>query len=139
MKRVTVVMPPELHKRLKFLSIQCDTTMNDLILRSVEKYLQESGYENELQNSLTKSPRKDMFCGLPIGSSHRSCSIYERFMPANFTSGWLGNGQAAWHGQGVVTEGTLPAREAFETAEALIHCRKARASTSEIQSRTRRR
>ena len=45
LKRVTVVMSPELHKRLKFLSIQCDTTMNELILRSVEKYLQESGYE----------------------------------------------------------------------------------------------
>ena len=41
-------------------------------------------------------------------------------MPANFTSGWLGNGVAAWHGQGVVTEGTLPAREAFETADALF-------------------
>ena len=41
-------------------------------------------------------------------------------MPANFTSGWLGNGQAAWHGQGVVTQGTLPAREAFETADALF-------------------
>ena len=41
-------------------------------------------------------------------------------MPANFTSGWLGNGQAAWHGQGVVTDGTLPAREAFETADALF-------------------
>ena len=41
-------------------------------------------------------------------------------MPANFTSGWLGNGEVAWHGQGVVTEGTLPAREAFETAEALF-------------------
>jgi phage/plasmid-like protein (TIGR03299 family) len=41
-------------------------------------------------------------------------------MPANFTSGWLGNNQAAWHGQGVVTEGTLPAREAFETADALF-------------------
>ena len=41
-------------------------------------------------------------------------------MPANFTSGWLGNGQAAWHGQGVVTEGNLPAREAFETADALF-------------------
>ena len=40
--------------------------------------------------------------------------------PANFHSGWLGNGQAAWHGQGVVTEGTLPAREAFETADALF-------------------
>jgi len=41
-------------------------------------------------------------------------------MPANFTSGWLGNSEAAWHGLGVVTEGTLPAREAFETAEALF-------------------
>ena len=40
--------------------------------------------------------------------------------PANFTSGWLGNGQAAWHGLGTVTEGTLPAREAFETADALF-------------------
>ena len=40
--------------------------------------------------------------------------------PANFTSGWLGNNQAAWHGGGVVTEGTLPAREAFETADALF-------------------
>ena len=41
-------------------------------------------------------------------------------MPANFTSGWLGNGQRAWHGLGTVTEGTLPAREAFETADALF-------------------
>ena len=41
-------------------------------------------------------------------------------MPANFTSGWLGNGERAWHGMGVVTEGTLPAREAFETANALF-------------------
>ena len=41
-------------------------------------------------------------------------------MPANFTSGWLGNGERAWHGQGVVTEGTLPAREAFEVGNALF-------------------
>ena len=41
-------------------------------------------------------------------------------MPANFTSGWLGNGERAWHGLGTVTEGTLPAREAFETADALF-------------------
>ncbi len=40
--------------------------------------------------------------------------------PANFTSGWLGNGERAWHGMGVVTDGTLPAREAFETADALF-------------------
>ena len=41
-------------------------------------------------------------------------------MPANCTSAWLGNSEAAWHGIGTVTEGTLPAREAFETAEALF-------------------
>ena len=41
-------------------------------------------------------------------------------MPANFTSGWLGNGQAAWHGQGWVSQGTLPAREAFDIADALF-------------------
>ena len=41
-------------------------------------------------------------------------------MPANFTSGWLGNNEVAWHGMGVVTEGTLPAREAFSTADALF-------------------
>ena len=41
-------------------------------------------------------------------------------MPANFTSGWLGNNEVAWHGLGTVTAGTLPAREAFETADALF-------------------
>ena len=45
-------------------------------------------------------------------------------MPANFTSGWLGNGERAWHGMGVVTDGTLPAREAFETADALFTVQK---------------
>ena len=41
-------------------------------------------------------------------------------MPANFTSGWLGNNEVAWHGLGTVTAGTLPAREAFEIADALF-------------------
>ena len=45
-------------------------------------------------------------------------------MPSNFTSGWLGNGERAWHGQGVVTPGTLPAREAFEKADALFSVEK---------------
>ena len=45
-------------------------------------------------------------------------------MPANCTSAWLGNSEAAWHGIGTVTEGTLPAREAFETAEALFSVEK---------------
>ena len=41
-------------------------------------------------------------------------------MASNFTSGWLGNNEQAWHGLGTVTEGTLPAREAFEVADALF-------------------
>jgi len=41
-------------------------------------------------------------------------------MPAEFTSGWFGNNEHAWHNQGIVTEGTLPAREAFKTANALF-------------------
>ena len=45
-------------------------------------------------------------------------------MSANCTSAWLGNSEAAWHGIGKVTEGTLPAREAFETAEALFSVEK---------------
>ena len=45
-------------------------------------------------------------------------------MSANCTSAWLGNSEAAWHGIGTVTEGTLPAREAFETAEALFSVEK---------------
>ncbi len=45
-------------------------------------------------------------------------------MASNFTSGWLGNSERAWHGLGVVTEGTLPAREAFETADALFSVEK---------------
>ena len=45
-------------------------------------------------------------------------------MPANFTSGWLGNNEVAWHGLGTVTAGTLPAREAFETADALFSVEK---------------
>jgi hypothetical protein len=51
----------------------------------------------------------------------KKCPIHGyKQMPANFTSGWLGNGERAWHGMGVVTDGTLPAREAFETADALF-------------------
>ena len=40
LKRVTVVMPPELHKRLKLNSIEMDITMNEQIIEAVEKYLQ---------------------------------------------------------------------------------------------------
>ena len=55
-------------------------------------------------------------------------------MSSNFTSGWLGNGERAWHGQGVVTPGTLPAREAFETADALFHVEKRELSYPVFQS-----
>ena len=55
-------------------------------------------------------------------------------MPSNFTSGWLGNGERAWHGQGVVTPGTLPAREAFETADALFSVEKRELSYPVVQS-----
>ena len=41
-------------------------------------------------------------------------------MSANCTSAWLGNNEQAWHGVGVVTEGTLPPQQAFETAAALF-------------------
>ena len=49
---------------------------------------------------------------------------YELQMPANFTSGWLETTKVHQHGLGVVTEGTLPAREAFQTAEALFSVEK---------------
>ena len=45
-------------------------------------------------------------------------------MPAYFTSGWFGNSEAAWHGEGVVTPGTLPARDAFINADALFQVEK---------------
>ena len=38
-------MPPELHRKLKFIGINDDTTMNDLILSAVNKYLSEYGSE----------------------------------------------------------------------------------------------
>mgnify|MGYP002507822495 CR=1 FL=1 len=41
-------------------------------------------------------------------------------MAHEFTSGVLLHGQPAWHGQGIVLEGTLPARDAFERAGALF-------------------
>ena len=59
-------------------------------------------------------------------------------MPANFTSGWLGNGQAAWHGLGTVTEGTLPAREAFETADALFTVEKRELAITNTRRRHKR-
>jgi predicted HicB family RNase H-like nuclease len=45
-KRVTVVMPPLLHKQLKLLGIQQDITMNALILQAVNNLLSEYGSES---------------------------------------------------------------------------------------------
>ncbi len=45
MKRVTVVLPVDVHKALKFKSIHDDKTMNDLILTAVQQYLMNSGSE----------------------------------------------------------------------------------------------
>ena len=39
LKRVTVVMPPDMHRQLKLLGFEKETTMNDLILTAVHKYL----------------------------------------------------------------------------------------------------
>ena len=47
LKRVTVVMPPDLHKQLKLLGFDSDTTMNDLILTAVHKYLSELAVQIE--------------------------------------------------------------------------------------------
>ena len=41
-------MPPDMHKRLKFIGINDDTTMNDLILNAVEQYLSEYGSEKSI-------------------------------------------------------------------------------------------
>jgi hypothetical protein len=35
-------MPPDIHKRLKLLGFDKETTMNDLILTAVHKYLSEA-------------------------------------------------------------------------------------------------
>jgi len=42
-KRVTVVMPADLHKRLKLTGINRDITMNAQILLAVEEYLMKYG------------------------------------------------------------------------------------------------
>ena len=44
-KRVTVVMPAALHKRLKLNGINRDQTMNAQILIAVEEYLMKYGSE----------------------------------------------------------------------------------------------
>jgi len=50
LKRVTVVMPPEMHKLLKFGSVQRDISMNDQILEAVKEYLSKYGYEKSTFN-----------------------------------------------------------------------------------------
>lgn len=45
LKRVTVVLPPELHKTLKLRGIELDRTMNDQIIEAIQMYLHKSGSE----------------------------------------------------------------------------------------------
>jgi len=42
-------MPPDLHKQLKLFGFENDTTMNDLILTAVHKYLSEVAVQIEQQ------------------------------------------------------------------------------------------
>ena len=49
LKRVTVVMPPDMHKRLKLEGIERDISMNDQILEAVELYLSNCGSEKHGQ------------------------------------------------------------------------------------------
>jgi len=49
LKRVTVVMPPDMHRQLKLFGFQSDTTMNDLILTAVHKYLSDVAVQIEQQ------------------------------------------------------------------------------------------
>ena len=48
LKRVTVVLPLELHKALKLRGIELDITMNDQIIAAVHKYLSECGSEKNV-------------------------------------------------------------------------------------------
>ena len=48
LKRVTVVMPLDMHKALKLRGIELDITMNDQILAAVHKYLSECGSEKDI-------------------------------------------------------------------------------------------
>ena len=47
MKRVTVVLPVDVHKALKYKSIHDDKTMNDLILTAVQQYLSKCGADSK--------------------------------------------------------------------------------------------
>ena len=98
------------------------SSMSDVAWEAIRMYLQshcESGSRKELNECVYSRTPLELDGRLSAALS-LSVSIYAFKMPANFTSGWLGNGERAWHGMGVVTDGTLPAREAFETADALF-------------------
>ena len=45
-KRVTVVMPLDVHRRLKHIAFAEDCTMNKQILNAVEMYIRKYEYEN---------------------------------------------------------------------------------------------
>jgi len=45
MKRVTVLLPLEMHRALKYRSIEKDISMNDQIVAAVQQYLSNCGDE----------------------------------------------------------------------------------------------
>lgn len=47
-KRVTVQLDDDLHKQLKILSAQSETSMNDLFLDALKKYLEDAKDQEEL-------------------------------------------------------------------------------------------
>ena len=51
MKRVTVQVPDDLHRRLKYLAIEADTTMQKIFLDAVKLYIQESEKRDVSQNA----------------------------------------------------------------------------------------
>ena len=48
LKRVTVVLPLEVHKALKLRGIELDITMNDQILAAVQQYLSNDGSKKDI-------------------------------------------------------------------------------------------
>ena len=47
-KRVTVQLDDDLHKQLKILSAQSETSMNDLFLDALKQYLEDAKDQEEL-------------------------------------------------------------------------------------------
>jgi predicted transcriptional regulator len=49
-KRVTVQVPDDLHRRLKYLSVDKDTTMQKIFLEAVKLYVQDNDFTTLTDN-----------------------------------------------------------------------------------------